>query len=139
MPKFGSQSRAILATVNPVVRELFEEVVKGFDCKPTCGLRSEREQKDLYAIGRTTHIGQPTVTKLDGVVKKSRHQSGDAIDICPYPINWKDINRFYFFAGYVKRVAEEMDIDVIWGGDWDGDTQVSDQSFNDLPHWELRK
>jgi peptidoglycan L-alanyl-D-glutamate endopeptidase CwlK len=137
MPSFSRKSQAILDTVDPDLRKLFNNVVLGFDCTPTCGLRTEEEQAALYAIGRTTNIGQRTVTTLDGVNKKSKHQSGLALDICPYPIKWDDINRFYFFAGYVKRTAEDLGIKVRWGGDWDGDTEVSDQKFMDLPHWEL--
>ena len=137
MPKFGRSSREILATVDEDLQRLFKEVVIGFDCKPTCGLRTSDEQASLYAIGRTVNVGQPTVTTLDGVDKKSRHQSGRAIDICPYPINWNDIHRFYFFAGYVKATAERLGIGIRWGGDWDGDTDLSDNSFNDLPHFEL--
>jgi len=32
-----------------------------------------------------------------------------------------------------------MDISIRWGGDWNMDTYVKDQRFNDLPHFELVK
>lgn len=41
------------------------------------------------------------------------------------------------FIGYVLATAEQMGIKVISSGDWDGDTQVNDQTFNDLFHFEL--
>ena len=32
-----------------------------------------------------------------------------------------------------------MNIKLRWGGDWDRDTQVKDNSFDDLLHFELIK
>ena len=34
-------------------------------------------------------------------------------------------------------VASQMGIKIRWGGDWDRDTDLSDNRFNDLPHFEL--
>lgn len=50
----------------------------------------------------------------------------------------KDVARWYYFGGFVLGTAEEMDIDIRWGGDWDGDRDLDDQSFDDLPHFEVR-
>ena len=58
--------------------------------------------------------------------------------LAPYPIDWNDKERFYFFAGYVKGIASQMGIELRWGGDWDSDNQLHDQTFMDLPHFELR-
>jgi hypothetical protein len=30
-----------------------------------------------------------------------------------------------------------MDIPLRWGGDWDSDTEVNDNGFDDLVHFEL--
>jgi peptidoglycan L-alanyl-D-glutamate endopeptidase CwlK len=54
------------------------------------------------------------------------------------PIDWSDIKRMYFYGGIVRAVAEYEKIPIRWGGDWDGDTEVLDQTFNDLGHIELR-
>jgi hypothetical protein len=35
-------------------------------------------------------------------------------------------------------VAEETGVDIRWGGDWDGDRSLEDQTFHDLPHFEVR-
>jgi hypothetical protein len=56
----------------------------------------------------------------------------------------KDVSRWYYFGGYTLGVASEMlkngemQQSVRWGGDWDGDRQLLDQTFDDLPHFELR-
>jgi len=30
-----------------------------------------------------------------------------------------------------------MGVDLRWGGDWDGDTEVRDNGFDDLVHFEI--
>lgn len=50
----------------------------------------------------------------------------------------KDVARWYYFGGFVQGVAAERDIDIRWGGDWDSDRQINDQTFDDLPHFEIR-
>jgi hypothetical protein len=34
-------------------------------------------------------------------------------------------------------IAAQMDVKLRWGGDWDQDTQVKDNNFDDLWHFEL--
>ena len=61
-----------------------------------------------------------------------------AVDVAPYPIDWSDRERFTYFAGFVKGIASQMGIDIIWGGDWDNDTDLKDNGFDDLVHFELK-
>ena len=141
MPKFSNSSKEKLRTVDKGLQALFNEVVKHFDCTVTCGLRTTAEQQTLYAQGRT--MPGPIVTNLDGVTKRSRHQINDqgictAVDVVPYPIDWDGRDRFYHFAGFVKGMAAQMGLDVTWGGDWDSDYVLDDQSFYDFPHFEIR-
>jgi len=49
-----------------------------------------------------------------------------------------DRERFTYFAGYVVGIAYQMGLKIRWGGDWDMDTQVKDNNFDDLPHFEIR-
>ena len=60
-----------------------------------------------------------------------------AVDVCPYPVVWDDRERQTLFAGYVLATAKAMGIDLRWGGDWDRDTEVRDNSFDDLVHFEI--
>ncbi len=104
------------------------------------GSRTQETQMEYYAQGKS---------KLDGINKLSKHQVSEdqplsmAVDIAPYKIDWNDKNRFYFLAGIIKAVAakllEEGKIThaIRWGGDWDSDNNFKDQSFFDLPHFEL--
>jgi len=143
MPKFSKRSMDNLNTCEMDLQVLMWELIKHFDVAVIQGYRTPEEQAELYASGRTKP--GPIVTKIDGVnrLSKHNHYPSRAVDIVPYPINWRDTNRFYLMGGFVKALAvklkEEGKInhDIRWGGDWDGDTMVDDQTFMDLPHFEL--
>jgi hypothetical protein len=131
------KSKNNLATVDIRLQNLFNEVIKYFDCTVIYGYRSPEEQNDLYQIGRTKPGTK--VTNIDGYTKKSKHNyyPSRAVDVAPYPINFTDYKRIYMFIGYVLATAEQMGIRIRSGSDWDMDTEVTDQSFNDLLHFEL--
>ena len=130
MAKFGNRSKERLKTCHPDLIRLFEKVVEGFDNSILCGHRNEFDQNKAFDEKRS---------KLKFPKGKHNTIPSLAIDVAPYPIDWNDIKRFYFFGGYVKGVAKSMGIKIRWGGDWDSDTLVRDQSFNDLPHFELNE
>lgn len=128
MPSFGTRSRNNLDEAHEDLQILFKEVIKHYDCSVICGHRSKADQNKAFFDGRS---------KLK--FPRSKHNSlpSNAVDVVPYPIDWKDMDRFYHFAGFVFGVAVMLDIDLRWGGDWDQDTDLHDQSFMDLPHFEL--
>ena len=128
MAKFGTTSKRNLSEAHPELQRLFEEVVKFYDCSVIEGHRPKVEQDKAY------HSGKSKVQWPD-----SKHNSkvSMAVDVVPYPIDWNDKQRFYFFAGLVKGIATRMGIDIRWGGDWDRDNDFKDQTFHDLPHFEL--
>ena len=129
MPKFGKTSTDRLATCHPKLQELFNEVIKNYDCSILQGERTKEEQDEYFRTGRSK-VQYPN----------SKHNSSPsmAVDVAPYPIDWQNTNRFYHFAGYVEGVARSMGVELRWGGDWDSDKDFSDQTFNDLPHFEIR-
>jgi peptidoglycan L-alanyl-D-glutamate endopeptidase CwlK len=128
MAKFGKKSREQLSTCEKDLQMLFNEIVRTFDCTVTQGHRTVEEQEKLYKEGKTK-------------VKFGRHnhKPSIAVDVTPYPVDYSNIDRHYYFGGYVLGVASEMGIDIRWGGDWDGDKETKDQTFNDLVHFEIRK
>jgi len=133
MPSFSNRSLLKLATVHPDLQTLFHEVIKEYDCTVIYGVRSLGEQQGLYAQGRT--IDGNIVTNCDGVEKRSKHQDGYAVDVVPWPVDWKDFNRIRTFGWYVKGIAQmlkrcgKIDNDIRWGGDW--------HRFVDYPHFEI--
>ena len=130
MAKFGKSSKERLSTCEKDLQLLFKEVVRGFDCTIVCGHRGEKDQNEAYKRGNSK-VKYPN----------GRHNANPsrAVDVAPYPIDWTDRDRFHYFAGYVMGVASKMGIDLIWGGDWDGDTDLKDNAFDDLVHFELKK
>ena len=144
MGTFGKSSREKLDTAHKDLQTLFEEVVKHFDCTVVYGHRSPEEQNKLYQQGRTLPGG--IVTYKDGYEKLSKHNYSPslAVDVVPYPINWKDVDRIRYFAGFVMGIAKMLkgqgliENDIVWGADWDNDTELSDESFVDLPHFQIK-
>ena len=124
MPSFSKQSLARLNTTDERLVKVFTEVVKHFDCTILEGKRTVDRQKMLVEQGKSKTMN-------------SKHLVGKAVDVAPYPIDWNDRERFTYFAGYVMGIAAKMGIKLRWGGDWDRDTQLKDNNFDDLPHFEI--
>ena len=129
MPRFGSRSRKNLETCDEDLQALFSEVIKYFDCTVIQGHRGKEEQNKYFDEGKSK-VKYPN----------GRHNANpsNAVDVVPYPIDWEDTDRMYYFAGFVKGVAFKLGIPVRWGGDWNDNTEVKDTNFKDLPHFELR-
>jgi hypothetical protein len=128
MPTFSAESREKLESCDPRLQSVFNEVIKHFDCTIICGHRGQAEQHRAYMIGNS---------KLDWPNGEHNKLPSRAVDVMPYPIDWKDINRLCYFAGYVMAIAKTMGVKLRWGKDWDGDTDLNDQKFNDGPHFEV--
>lgn len=87
---------------------------------------------------RTLEKQKEYIEKGTSKTLKSRHipscnKSGlcEAIDIVPYPVDWNDTKRFDLLAEHIKKKAKELNIPIIWGGDW--------KTLIDKPHYELKK
>lgn len=128
MPQLGKASLERLSTCDQRLQDIIHEVIKHFDCTVTCGHRNEADQEEAFRTGKST-VQFPN----------SKHNSlpSMAIDVVPYPVDWNDLKRFYYFAGFVMATAASKGIKLRFGGDWNGDTQVKDNNFNDLPHFEI--
>ena len=129
MPKFGSSSRRRLATCHEDLQEIFEEVVKIFDCSVLCGHRGEEAQNEAYEKGNS---------KVKFPNGRHNAKPSNAVDVTPYPVDWKDLDRMNYFAGIVKGIAHMKGIPIRWGGDWNDNTDLKDNNFDDLPHFELK-
>jgi peptidoglycan L-alanyl-D-glutamate endopeptidase CwlK len=124
MPKFGKRSKGNMKGVDIKLQNVFNEVVKEFDCTVTEGLRSQERQNELVEQGKSK-------------TKFGKHVLGKALDVYPFPVDFKDRDRFHYFGGYVKGVAKSQGVKIRWGGDWDGDFETKDNVFDDLCHFEI--
>lgn len=129
MPAFGTRSTARLDTCHPDLKRLFRTVVLSFDCTIICGHRGMTAQHEAFEAEHS---------KVDWPDSRHNKIPSTAADVGPWPLDWDDIPRFYFFGGYVMRAAHDLGIPLTWGGDWDNDLEVSDQKFMDLVHYQLR-
>ena len=134
MPEFSKKSQELLNQCHPDLIKIFNSIVNRFDCSVICGHRGEQEQNSAYKIKASTKK-----------YPNSKHNKipSMAVDVVPYPVEWSNTNRMRYFAGYVVGIAERMYLEGIinhkirWGGDWDSDTVLKDQRFDDFPHFEL--
>jgi len=132
MPSFGRRSKKNLSTAHFDLQLLFTRVVKYFDCSVLCGFRDKESQNEAFHSGRSKVLWP-----------NSKHNSKPsyAIDVAPYytgeGVPWDNRERFIIFAGFVLGLAASMDIELRWGGDWDSDRKLNDQSFFDGVHFEL--
>ena len=122
MYSFGTKSSEKLAQVHPDLQRVFNEAIKNspLDFSITEGLRTIERQKELFSAGKSQTM-------------RSRHLTGKAVDIAVLVngvITW-DFSKYQIVADHIKKVAKELKIDIVWGGDW--------QSFRDGPHFELHR
>ena len=102
------------------------------------GLRTAEQQNQIFKSG---------ASQLDGYNKKSYHQTGNAIDICPVGLDLQALDRmvngriplhpgFREFAANMFRQWQKMiregkaDGVLEWGGHW--------KTFIDCPHWQVK-
>jgi peptidoglycan LD-endopeptidase CwlK len=134
MPNFGPESTKQLSTCHDDLQLIMNEVIKYIDFFVLEGHRGQSAQEAAFAAG-TTHLHWPN--------GKHNKFPSLAVDIAPYPLDWEDTQRFVYFAGYVMGIAEKLREEgkishsLRWGGDWNRDTQVKDESFRDLGHFEI--
>lgn len=128
MPQFSKLSESRLATCDPRLQQLLREAIKHVDFTVLCGHRGVEEQNDAYRTGRS---------KVRWPDSKHNTIPSVAVDVAPYPVDWKDTARFARLVGYIERIAHEQGIRIRWGGDFDQDGATADERFIDMPHIEL--
>lgn len=126
--KLSASSQAKLNQVRMDLRRVCAKAFETlpFDVTVIEGLRSQKRQAELYEKGATK-------------VMTSRHMSGNAVDLAPYPIDWNDTERFRILAHHMFAAAKELGITIRWGGNWSriDENQKPPSSFVDMPHFEL--
>ena len=134
--RFGSRSRANLSECHPDLQILFLTVIRTHDCSVIEGARGESEQNTAVSQGRSKARWPRSNHNVDGVKRRTSW----AADVVPYPVDWKDRDRFVRFATFVLdtasklRAAGVMCHEVRSGGDWDRDGIFDDW---DMPHFEI--
>ena len=144
--RFGRSSRKNMEGVEEMVIKLAERVLAksshDFGVPRYGGKRDEVIQLKLY---NTRDKNGKRITKCDGVIKLSYHQSGWALDIFVYHSHieggrkracWDCKEVYKEIADLFKLEFQHMqneglfscDVELIWGGDW---------KWKDLPHFQI--
>lgn len=119
---YGKKSLEVRSTLHPDLQKVVDETAEKVNCTLLCGHRNKKDQDDAFTRG---------ASKLKW--PNSRHNTwpSEAVDIVPYPLDWKNIKAFKELAVKIKEAAKKVNVEVEWGGDW--------KNFRDYPHWQLTK
>ena len=95
------------------------------------GYRDRETQNGMYENG---------VSKLK--YPKSYHNKHPslAVDFQPYPMPTDDIMihaSLAYYAGHAMRIAREERFTIRWGGDWNENGILQDETFRDYYHIEI--
>jgi len=108
----------------------------------SCCYRSLSDQHKEFLRGNST---------VDGINNRGKHncRPSEAVDIYCYTEKWKtsySVHQMAYLAGVFRAVSQQLhEIGktnhlIRWGGNWDSDgVIITDQEFDDLPHFELVK
>ena len=128
MPTLSEGRGGNLSLVDIRLRGVIEQAIEIVDFSVLEGYRGPDRQDEMFRTGQS---------KLQWPDSKHNSLPSLAVDIAPYPIDWEDTERFVFLAGVVFTIAIQNGIDLRWGGDWDGDGFMRDETFRDYVHFEL--
>lgn len=142
--KWGPKSQKVRETLDPRLQNIVDFVLVTIaDISLISGQRGETEQNEAFESGAST-LRFPHS-------KHNRLPKSYAVDLQPYPmpnIHAVDDKKRHkaekklwaslaYIAGAARVYAFANGIRLVWGGDWDGDGDLTDQKFDDLFHLEL--
>lgn len=140
---FGERSRNNLKGVHPKMIQVAERAIaiSKQDFFVNEGVRTMARQKELYAQGRTKPGKVVTWTLNSNHFVKPSTGFGHAIDVYPFP--YENVNSKEYAAKQrvvamaMLKAADELDIPIRWGADWDRDGNYGERGESDSPHFEL--
>ena len=136
MNHFSDVSKTRLFTCHRDLQTLFNHVIIDYDCTIVCGHRDKADQNKAFAEKKSTKQYPNS---------KHNHIPSMAVDAAPYElfgIDWTP-KQMSYFAGYVRSTADMlyrlgiMKHRIRCGIDWDSDNDIDDETFIDMPHFEL--
>lgn len=127
--KLSKKGQEILATRKQALQDVIN---KSFEKMPF-------DITILASTIRTVEEQKANVAKGVSWTMKSKHLTGEAVDMAPYPVDWNNLERFVQMAEVVLATAKEMGIPIVWGGTWKETTEGWKQNKRfDGPHFELK-
>lgn len=135
-------SNKSLAALNGVHPDLISVVKKAIELSAQDffvleGVRTPERQAELYAQGRTKPGNIVTWTMKSNHFVNKATGYGHAVDLAPFPLDWKDTKAFDAVAKAMFAAEKELKINIRWGADWDDDGNPKENGETDSPHFEL--
>ena len=134
----GAKSLAKLEGVHPDLVKVVKRAIQisDQDFMVLEGVRTLKRQKELYAQGRTKPGPKVTWTLNSRHIPKD-DGLGHAVDLVPYSVDWNTASKFTAISKAMLVAAEDLNIPIRWGGNWDGDDRPGEKGETDGPHFEL--
>ncbi len=153
-PKKFVLSKLSLGRLNGVDANLVKVVQRAIEITPQDfmvveGVRTKEQCYINYGKGRTVaqctakgvpaQYAQPKLAKVTWLNNplSSKHVTGKAVDLVPYPVDWNDLTKFDQVAKAMFAAADELGVSIRWGADWDNDGNYREKGEYDSPHFEL--
>lgn len=137
MFKFGKRSEDHIKNTKIRMKEIVRKALSYqlMDFGIIESIRPKLSQNILYDAGKSKVKWPHSKHNI-----QNPHELCDALDIVPFingQISWK-IEHCLPLSGIILAAAAELGYKIRWGGNWDMDGEpVTDQSFQDLVHYEL--
>lgn len=135
MREFSKIEKLRLSTLHPNLQDLVCHVNMITPIFILCGLRTGEDQEMAVASGHSK-VHWPFSRHNRSILLKEDHIS-DAVDICPYPIDWDNMKEFHALYNVVMRTASILGIKLRAGADFNMDGDLTNDKFIDAPHYEL--
>lgn len=117
-----------LETAHPLLKKLFIAVAGKFPIQVLDSERGKAAQDAAFAHG---------FSKVRYGNSAHNYNPSLAVDVVPLPLDWNNRKPFYALAKIVLPIAKSLAIPIRWGGDFNQDGNLSNDTFVDLPHYEL--
>ena len=128
MFSYGKNSKRNLSECTENLQKIGYVLITIMDVSCVEGHRNKHDQNKAYEA-KLSFIKWP--------FGKHNKKPSEAVHFLPYPKGWKSTREeFVYMAGIVKGIATVFGIKIRWGGDWDSDNDLHDQTFMDLAHFE---
>ena len=112
-------------------------VVEGLRSREECMINwgKGRNIADCLKFGIPATYSKPNEKRVTALANpfNSKHATGRAVDLAPLLSNgqpdWNDLSKYRKLAGFMKQASKELNIPIVWGGDW--------KTLKDNPHFEV--
>ena len=132
MNSWSRRSKAEYDTLRADLQWLMDRILlEVADISLIKGHRNKADQNKAYDEGHS---------QLRWPNGKHNSYPSNAVDFQPYPMPerkeklWASLA---YIAGRAIEIGKRRGMKVRWGGDWDGDGDLTDQNFDDLFHLEV--